>query len=104
MIRRPPRSTLFPYTTLFRSPLALQRENRARPGVVREPLVADRECLAEADPLFEQIDRHGLLAGVELIGGPLRGQRHDPTGPEQPPPARDVHVLRNESRLRHEPD
>src|SRR2546429_6255973 len=25
MIRRPPRSTLFPYTTLFRSPLAAQR-------------------------------------------------------------------------------
>src|SRR5436853_1976277 len=25
MIRRPPRSTLFPYTTLFRSPLLLQR-------------------------------------------------------------------------------
>src|SRR5438445_6914011 len=25
MIRRPPRSTLFPYTTLFRSPLSLQR-------------------------------------------------------------------------------
>src|SRR2546426_8834551 len=24
MIRRPPRSTLFPYTTLFRSPIALQ--------------------------------------------------------------------------------
>src|SRR5256885_7214493 len=28
MIRRPPRSTLFPYTTLFRSPLAAQREDR----------------------------------------------------------------------------
>src|SRR3712207_8521281 len=28
MIRRPPRSTLFPYTTLFRSPpLALERED-----------------------------------------------------------------------------
>src|SRR5689334_23390436 len=29
MIRRPPRSTLFPYTTLFRSPaqLVVQREN-----------------------------------------------------------------------------
>src|SRR5260370_9632176 len=26
MIRRPPRSTLFPYTTLFRSGLALQRQ------------------------------------------------------------------------------
>src|SRR3712207_7792547 len=32
MIRRPPRSTLFPYTTLFRSvlPLALRRLERAR--------------------------------------------------------------------------
>src|SRR5437016_11932067 len=29
MIRRPPRSTLFPYTTLFRS--SLLRRNRARP-------------------------------------------------------------------------
>src|SRR2546427_9250316 len=26
MIRRPPRSTLFPYTTLFRSPLQLARD------------------------------------------------------------------------------
>src|SRR5258708_17767926 len=26
MIRRPPRSTLFPYTTLFRSPLDLRQE------------------------------------------------------------------------------
>src|SRR3712207_8267238 len=37
MIRRPPRSTLFPYTTLFRSPLddalqvELRRDGRARP-------------------------------------------------------------------------
>src|SRR2546430_14845295 len=31
MIRRPPRSTLFPYTTLFRSDLML--DQRARPGV-----------------------------------------------------------------------
>src|SRR2546422_1000695 len=29
MIRRPPRSTLFPYTTLFRSPLALVLRNAA---------------------------------------------------------------------------
>src|SRR6266498_5854717 len=28
MIRRPPRSTLFPYTTLFRSPLPLQPPDR----------------------------------------------------------------------------
>src|SRR3712207_7664386 len=30
MIRRPPRSTLFPYTTLFRSPLTLERCPRFR--------------------------------------------------------------------------
>src|SRR3989441_5350042 len=31
MIRRPPRSTLFPYTTLFRSPLELLRVGRDGP-------------------------------------------------------------------------
>src|SRR2546425_9262647 len=36
MIRRPPRSTLFPYTTLFRSLVAEHRENR--PLQVRERL------------------------------------------------------------------
>src|SRR3712207_7381464 len=30
MIRRPPRSTLFPYTTLFRSNAALRRERKRR--------------------------------------------------------------------------
>src|SRR5256885_13182664 len=32
MIRRPPRSTLFPYTTLFRSPVRRQPARRARGG------------------------------------------------------------------------
>src|SRR2546422_6345485 len=35
MIRRPPRSTLFPYTTLFRSPLATTAR-RIRAAVARE--------------------------------------------------------------------
>src|SRR5215475_15528922 len=42
MIRRPPRSTLFPYTTLFRSPphhSAADAANRAHPG----PRGADRK-------------------------------------------------------------
>src|SRR5687768_18354795 len=34
MIRRPPRSTLFPYTTLFRSQAAFQR--RARPRLAAQ--------------------------------------------------------------------
>src|SRR5256885_3515144 len=47
MIRRPPRSTLFPYTTLFRSPLsALKGENVE--GFV-DALIAH---LPEAPPMF----------------------------------------------------
>src|SRR2546430_11456800 len=40
MIRRPPRSTLFPYTTLFRSPCsasAVSASPRARPRPDRRP-------------------------------------------------------------------
>src|SRR5206468_8896320 len=37
MIRRPPRSTLFPYTTLFRSPIQSSRRQLRRPG----PLLAE---------------------------------------------------------------
>src|SRR5438874_3961374 len=46
MIRRPPRSTLFPYTTLFRSLRARGRPRRAargdRPGARRAQRSADR--------------------------------------------------------------
>src|SRR2546430_12345045 len=48
MIRRPPRSTLFPYTTLFRSPLRLCRlRDRADGGAraVVPPAVAQRLLL-----------------------------------------------------------
>src|SRR5256885_9714940 len=46
MIRRPPRSTLFPYTTLFQSPPVTHRarrvgDNRLTEGVCR-PLVPER--------------------------------------------------------------
>src|SRR2546430_11283789 len=35
MIRRPPRSTLFPYTTLFRS--IMHRQDRAKAALPRDP-------------------------------------------------------------------
>src|SRR2546422_2496225 len=41
MIRRPPRSTLFPYTTLFRS----DRDDRERDGEVGEPAHLAKELL-----------------------------------------------------------
>src|SRR5256885_10993656 len=37
MIRRPPRSTLFPYTTLFRSVDPVRRRDDRRPLVARRP-------------------------------------------------------------------
>src|SRR3712207_7960019 len=46
MIRRPPRSTLFPYTTLFRSSLV------CRPiGFLFEPLLKDPTRRADVNPL-----------------------------------------------------
>src|SRR3712207_8258803 len=46
MIRRPPRSTLFPYTTLFRSRLARRRPGaRARPRRREGPVILRRAPL-----------------------------------------------------------
>src|SRR3712207_7559565 len=59
MIRRPPRSTLFPYTTLFRS----DAEPRARPRAPRDPPVAPRA---------------GHLLPRALRGVALRGGEHGP--------------------------
>src|SRR2546426_8792595 len=53
MIRRPPRSTLFPYTTLFRSPL---RDPRDGP-VVRRPRRRDRAAHRAAAPGSRRRDR-----------------------------------------------
>src|SRR2546425_8125722 len=58
MIRRPPRSTLFPYTTLFRS----GGPDRHRPVVREQPRVAPREV--GLDP-------------VPQLGDPRRAIRYD---------------------------
>src|SRR2546427_6775345 len=49
MIRRPPRSTLFPYTTLFRSRHAHRRGARVEPpaGALSGPLRRPREAYAD---------------------------------------------------------
>src|SRR5256885_10896591 len=45
MIRRPPRSTLFPYTTLFRSPPGRTRACRGRrPRARRPPVSGTARC------------------------------------------------------------
>src|SRR5688572_31087596 len=58
MIRRPPRSTLFPYTTLFRS-----GNRAARPAPARYVRAAARWCHA------------GLLADVGDQPNPRRGAK-----------------------------
>src|SRR3712207_7202357 len=51
MIRRPPRSTLFPYTTLFRSAVRPAREEHAvaRRELALAPRVAQRRPAADDD-------------------------------------------------------
>src|SRR5438874_7219677 len=46
MIRRPPRSTLFPYTTLFRSPCAQVNERDSRQGCCQRNKSGQRKLLA----------------------------------------------------------
>src|SRR2546427_6878522 len=63
MIRRPPRSTLFPYTTLFRSVLF---------GFARSSLRAARKraCLDDLGAL-DHVGHAGLLVGPQLAPGPF---------------------------------
>src|SRR3712207_9474916 len=67
MIRRPPRSTLFPYTTLFRSRLAgaVGPDDRVdRPGHHGEGDVVERPDGAEADADVLDLDRGDVRPGV----------------------------------------
>src|SRR3989442_8267181 len=56
MIRRPPRSTLFPYTTLFRSYGFAWLENQVAAAIKAVPLgqVAGQSLLLALHPLLEQ--------------------------------------------------
>src|SRR2546422_5372694 len=58
MIRRPPRSTLFPYTTLFRSDEISRTNRRTSRGR------AERRAGCHGEDLWEQ--GHGALRGAEL--------------------------------------
>src|SRR3989449_11221172 len=75
MIRRPPRSTLFPYTTLFRSPQALREQGRVT-GFVE---AARREKLTElvkrgVVPFAYRFDRTGTVQAAHE-----RFREDDPT-------------------------
>src|SRR3712207_8020487 len=72
MIRRPPRSTLFPYTTLFRS--------HQRCDVLGVRLPVDRELrLADqlADPAADHVHAHdGSVVHPDHLDGAGRSEEH----------------------------
>src|SRR2546430_12648668 len=57
MIRRPPRSTLFPYTTLFRSELAVVRHAR-RNSQQRVDLTRGRAGTSQLDRFHRRSEEH----------------------------------------------
>src|SRR2546427_5737381 len=82
MIRRPPRSTLFPYTTLFRSPRRVEPRRRRRREEAHE-VVGEVELLLGDLGVGDGIDalRDGLAADVFF--GRLRGVRDPHLGDER---------------------
>src|SRR2546422_10346608 len=79
MIRRPPRSTLFPYTTLFRSPFDEVRRDVAVAGAVRGEherigapqlaLLGGEEALVAHQAQHHVAPLHGALGvGPRVVG------------------------------------
>src|SRR5689334_24022268 len=81
MLRRPPRSTLFPYTTLFRSPYAALAQ--AFGGLMRQWLSSPKAVLETwQDRIHREVgDNARLIADVvpelDLVMGKLPHQRSE---------------------------
>src|SRR5690348_17467762 len=81
MIRRPPRSTLFPYTTLFRSPVGVAERVANLPDDAEDLIGGE---LGGAEPLLERIaahERHDEVADsiprVEVVHADDVGMRSE---------------------------
>src|SRR2546426_4681304 len=57
MIRRPPRSTLFPYTTLFRSGIPIEERKRLT-GVAVDAVF---DSVSVATTFREELSKHGII-------------------------------------------
>src|SRR2546430_15357788 len=68
MIRRPPRSTLFPYTTLFRSALLQHRDIG--------DAVLGREIIGGGQAVAAGADDDDVVFPLRLGRGPLRSEEH----------------------------
>src|SRR2546430_13301331 len=91
MIRRPPRSTLFPYTTLFRSQHGVEVEAREaapvhrgdRPAVTGHADEAREPLLAGLDESLQPASRpHGL---IPIVRGAQRAELDQADAGDPPP-------------------
>src|SRR5256885_16539406 len=71
MIRRPPRSTLFPYTTLFRSPVAASGSSFGSLPQIEQPAIQKRIRIA---PTFDTVPYQRVVYGLpqEHLHGNVR--------------------------------
>src|SRR3712207_8293097 len=76
MIRRPPRSTLFPYTTLFRSLHAIRGARPGRGGAAAGPVGLPR---TGAGPTVGRVGtRAGIVVtGTEVLTGRVADRRSE---------------------------
>src|SRR5436853_3811455 len=74
MLRRPPRSTLFPYTTLFRSTLQIISAACATATIALASLHARGEL--KADSLIAAAAPTNAATRVKLDDGALRSEEH----------------------------
>src|SRR2546429_5144531 len=86
MIRRPPRSTLFPYTTLFRSAPCGSTRGPAAPGPARLP---ERTCPGRAvEPVRSEEHTSELQSRLHLVCRLLlekkKKMQHSVTCPTRP--------------------
>src|SRR2546422_6815140 len=96
MIRRPPRSTLFPYTTLFRSMNPLTGLAHTGPdvaGVYRGPIWTDPLLASKVAQTFPRSEEHTseLQSRLHLVCRLLLEKKKH-TAP--PPPASPTHTRR----------
>src|SRR3712207_8789709 len=76
MIRRPPRSTLFPYTTLFRSQGAATRSQTAADAVPGAPPPQEATRIAAATRTVTRTSTHDVIPDSRRITTAARSEEH----------------------------
>src|SRR5260221_6533764 len=98
MIRRPPRSTLFPYTTLFRSPLTvISRVRLPACGAIATTIWCDRSSSCTSSGVRRSEEHTSeLQSHSDLVCRLLLENKRTPSyrtgGTFQPPPLRDLAI------------